>query len=204
MELMTDEELVDRVRQGDETAYRVLVERHQHYIYTLIYRMIQHQQTAEDLTQDVFVKLHRSLGLFRGDSKFTTWLYRLTVNLVTDYRRSERRRPYSALLEKIQGWFGDRREEPEAKALQKEEQETMQRALNLLPDKYRLILYLFHYKQLSYQEISEITELPLKTIETRLYRGKTMLKQKWLEVREHEHQTSERTRAAALSKRKLR
>ncbi|TDF94182.1 RNA polymerase sigma factor [Paenibacillus piri] len=200
MEHLTDEQLVDQIRQGDKEAYRVLVERHSQYIYTLVYRMIEHRETAEDLTQDIFIKLYRSLGQFRGDAKFTTWLYRLTVNLVTDYRRSQRRKPYEAVLDKVKGWFGNRQEEPEAMALQKEEQETVQRILAGLPDKYRLILYLYHFKQLSYQEIAEVTQLPLKTIETRLYRGKALLKQKWQEVRQHEQTSSERSAAAKVFK----
>lgn len=199
MESMTDEQLVDLIRQSDEEAYRILMARYQDYIYTLIYRMTLHRETAEDLTQEVFIKLYRSLSNFRGDAKFKTWLYRMTVNLVTDYRRSQSRKPYEAILDKIKGWFGDRREEPEARALQKEEQETMQRLLADLPDKYRLILYLYHYKQLSYQEISDVTGLPMKTIETRLYRGKSLLKEKWLEVRGHDHHASKRSRAATLS-----
>jgi RNA polymerase sigma factor (sigma-70 family) len=200
MEQLTDEQLVARIRQGEEEAYRVLVERHKNYIYTLIYRMAPHRETAEDLTQDVFIKLFRSLEHFRGDSKFTTWLYRLTTNLVTDHLRAQKRRPYEAVLEKVKSWFGDRKEEPEAKALLKEEQQTMQQLLSELPDKYRLIMYLYHYKQLSYQEISEMTDLPIKTIETRLYRGKSLLKQKWTEVRGHEHHASGESRAAAVSK----
>lgn len=197
---MTDEQLIDRVRQGDDEAYRLLMERHQHYIYTLTYRMTGHRETAEDLTQEVFIKLYRSLEHFRGDAKFRTWLYRLTVNLVTDYRRSQRRKPYEAILDKVKGWFGDRKEEPEARALQKEEQETMQRLLSDLPDKYRLVMYLYHYKQLSYQEISDSTGLPLKTIETRLYRGKSLLKEKWMEVRGHELHASRRSDPTAVSK----
>ncbi|CAG7646053.1 RNA polymerase sigma factor [Paenibacillus allorhizosphaerae] len=197
---MTDEQLIDRVRQGEDEAYRHLMERHQNYIYTLTYRMTGHRETAEDLTQEVFIKMYRSLEHFRGDAKFKTWVYRLTVNLVTDYRRSQRRKPYEAILDKVKGWFGDRREEPEARALQKEEQETMQRLLSDLPDKYRLVMYLYHYKQLSYQEISDITGLPLKTIETRLYRGKSLLKEKWMEVRGHEHHASRRPDSRAVSK----
>jgi len=202
MEQLTDEQLVDRIRQGDEEAYRFLIERHKNYIYTLVYRMVEHRETAEDLTQEIFIKLYRSLSHFRGDAKFTTWVYRLTVNLVTDYRRAQRRKPYEAILDKVKGWFGNRQEEPEAAALQKEEQQTVQRLLSELPDKYRLILYLYHYKQLSYQEIAEVTQLPLKTIETRLYRGKAMLKQKWQEVRIHEQTSSAsgRSSAATISK----
>lgn len=66
MEQSTDEQLVDQIRQGDEEAYRLLIERHKGYIYTLVYRMVEHRETAEDLTQDIFIKLYRSLAHFRG------------------------------------------------------------------------------------------------------------------------------------------
>ncbi|UQZ83651.1 ECF RNA polymerase sigma-E factor [Paenibacillus konkukensis] len=66
MEQLTDEQLVDQIRQGDEEAYRFLIERHKHYIYTLVYRMVEHRETAEDLTQEIFIKLYRSLVHFRG------------------------------------------------------------------------------------------------------------------------------------------
>lgn len=199
MEQLTDEQLVDQIRQGDDDAYRLLIERHKNYIYTLVYRMVEHRETAEDLTQDIFIKLYRSIIYFRGESKFTTWLYRLAVNVVTDYRRAQKRKPHQTIVDKLKGWFGSRDEEPEAVAIQKEQQHMVQRLLSELPDKYRLILYLYHYKQLSYQEISEITELPLKTIETRLYRGKALLKQKWQEVKDNEQAASGRSSASTLS-----
>jgi RNA polymerase sigma factor (sigma-70 family) len=200
MEQLTDEQWIDQIRQGDDEAYRSLIERHKHYIYTLVYRMVEHRETAEDLTQEIFIKLYRSLDHFRGDSKFTTWLYRLTVNVVTDYRRSQKRKPHETIVDKLKGWFGKREEEPEEVALQKEEQRVVQQLLSELPDKYRLIIYLYHYKQLSYQEISEATQLPLKTIETRLYRGKALLKQKWQEVRQDEQAASRRSSTTTISK----
>jgi RNA polymerase sigma factor (sigma-70 family) len=196
---MADEQLVDLIRQGDEAAYRTLMERYQDYVYTLIYRMVDHRETAEDLTQEVFLKLFRAIERFRGDSLLKTWIYRLTVNLVADYRRSRKRRPYEAILDKVKGWFGDRKEEPEAKALEKEERQTVQDLLAALPYKYKLVLYLYHYKQLTYQEISDVTGLPIKTVETRLYRGKMMLKQKWLEVGGHDWHSSKRSRAATFT-----
>ncbi|MVP02006.1 RNA polymerase sigma factor [Paenibacillus lutrae] len=182
MEHLTDEQLVERVRQGDAEAYRYLVDRHKSYVYTLIFRMVNQRETAEDLSQDVFLKLFRSLSHFRGESKFTTWLYRMTVNLVTDYLRAQRRRPVVPLLDRLKTWLVDRRTEPEEQAIRHEESDTVHRMLAELPEKYRLVIYLYHFKQLSYQEIADVTDLPLKTIETRLYRGKAMLKQKWLEV----------------------
>ncbi|RTE08412.1 RNA polymerase sigma factor [Paenibacillus whitsoniae] len=190
MEELTDEQLIVQVRQGYAEAYRILIERHQRYIYTLVYRIVGHKETAEDLTQDVFVKLFRSLPNFRGDAKFTTWLYRMTMNLVTDYKRAQKRRPYVALLDKMKGWFGETREQPEEALLRRDEQQRMQDLLAQLPDKYRIVLYLHHYKQLSYHEMSAVTGLPLKTLETRLYRGKALLKRKWLEVNAHERQAA--------------
>jgi RNA polymerase sigma factor (sigma-70 family) len=198
MDTMTDEQLIEEIRQGHTDAYRVLVERHNSYIYTLVYRMVGHKETAEDLTQEVFVKLYRSLNHFRGDAKLTTWLYRMTTNLVTDYRRAQKRRPYEALLDKMKGWFTDTREEPEEIAVRKDEQTQMQDLLSLLPDKYRIVMVLYHFKQLSYSEMSEITGLPIKTLETRLYRGKAMLKEKWLEVNVHDSGAQGRYRAHAV------
>lgn len=179
---LTDEQLVLVVQEGNHEAYRLLVERHKNYVYTLILRMIGQRETAEDLAQDVFLRMYRSISAFRGESKFTTWLYRLTVNRVTDYRRSQSRRPVFALMDKLKNWLSDRTEEPEYLAVKHEEQQLMQKLLSELPDKYRIILYLFHYKQLTYQEIAQVVELPIKTVETRLYRGKALLREKWLEV----------------------
>ncbi|GKS14692.1 RNA polymerase sigma factor [Paenibacillus chitinolyticus] len=182
MEHLTDEQLVEQINRGQAEAYRVLVDRHKSYVYTLIYRMVNHRETAEDLSQEVFLKLYRSLSHFRGESKFTTWLYRMTVNLVTDYRRAQRRRPVVPLLDKLKTWLADRRTEPEQQAIRHEESDSLHRMIAGMPEKYKLVMYLYHFKQLSYQEISDVTDLPLKTIETRLYRGKAMLKEKWLEV----------------------
>jgi RNA polymerase sigma factor (sigma-70 family) len=190
MEQMTDEQLVEVVRQGNREAYRTLVERHKNYVFTLIYRMVNHRETAEDLAQEVFLKLYRSLEHFRGDARFTTWLYRMTANLVTDYRRAQARRPVENMLDKVKEWAGSRSEQPEAQAVLREERRTMQDLVAELPDKYRMVIYLYHFRQMSYQEIAQAMQLPVKTVETRLYRGKAMLKEKWLEVYGDEIHTS--------------
>ncbi|WP_409342467.1 RNA polymerase sigma factor [Paenibacillus sp. MBLB4367] len=200
MDHLTDEELAEAVRQGRQDAYRVLVDRHRSYVFTLILRMVDQRETAEDLSQEVFLKLYRTLLHYRGEAKFTTWLYRLTVNLVQDYRRSQRRKPLEAVLDRVRNWFGDRSAEPEQQVVRQEEQDDMQALLASLPDKYRIIMHLYHYKQLSYQEIADIMQIPVKTVETRLYRGKTMLKQKWIEVNGHESEAPERARASAVRK----
>lgn len=202
MEQLTDDDLVDRVRQGSQEAYRILVDRHKAYVFTLIYRKVGQRETAEDLAQEVFIKLYRSLDRFRGESAFATWLYRLTVNAVTDYLRTKRRRPLEAVIDQVKGWFAaDRRQEPEQRFLAEEERDTMAKLLLKLPAKYRDVIDLYHYKQMTYQEIALLLQLPVKTVETRLYRGKAMLKELWLEVYGHETGPSERRRHSAVSKR---
>jgi len=208
MEQLTDEALIGHVRQGCRDAYRILVERHKDHVFTLIRCKVGERETAEDLAQEVFLKLYRSLSQFRGESQFSTWLYRLTVNTVTDYQRSKKRRTLTAaVMDTLRGWFvegsSELRYQPEESAIRKEERETVVKLLLQLPERYRDILYLYHYRQLSYAEIAQLLELPLKTVETRLYRGKSLLKQQWLEVHGHEQQPSKGPNPGAVSKPEL-
>lgn len=172
-------------------AYRILIDRHKNYIYTLIYQMVNHAETAEDLSQEVFVKLFRTISQFRGQSKFTTWLYRLTVNIVQDYRRSIKGKSFLNLIDKMKEWLPSSDSLPEQQIIAKEERDLKWQLIGELPEKYRLILILHYLKEFSYQEIAEITELPTKTIETRLYRAKKMLKERWMEVARSDQTSNE-------------
>ncbi|WP_135556843.1 RNA polymerase sigma factor [Paenibacillus cymbidii] len=198
MELAPDEELVARVRQGDPDAFRQLVEKHQTFVYGIAQQVVQRRETAEDIAQEVFLRLYRTIAGYRGEARFTTWLYRIAANTAADYMRRQRRRPGTVLLDRVKEWLGDRREEPEAAVLRKERQVSVQELLARLPEKYRLVLYLYHYRQLSYEEIGAICGLPVKTVETRLYRGRSMLKTKWQEVHGDETPTPESAGAGPL------
>lgn len=200
MEHLTDEELIQRVRQGCKDAYAALVDRHKNSVFTLIRCRVEDRGAAEDLAQDVFIKVYRFLPGYRGDSEFGTWLYRLTLNTIRDYEKMRRRRPATAVLETVKGWFGESRNGPEEQTILKEERETVAGLLRSLPDKYREILYLFHYRQMSYGEIAQLLDIPVKTVETRLYRGKKILKDQWLEVNDLGHDSSGRPHAGAASK----
>lgn len=184
MEHWTDEALIDQVRQGSMDAYGTLVDRYKSSVYTMILSRVEEKETAEDLAQEVFIKLYRFLPGFRGESHFGTWLYRMVINTVQDYYRTRSRRPVTAVLDTVKDWFAESRKGPEEQALLKEERETVAQLLRNLPEKYRDILYLQHYRQLSCAEIAHMTGLPLKTVETRLYRAKKLLKEQWLEVYE--------------------
>lgn len=190
MEQSSDEQLAERARDGDLTAFRELVDLHKAYIFTLLFRMIEHRETAEDLAQEVFIKLYRSLPQYRGDAKLSTWLYRIAVNTAADYRRAQSRNPLARFIRQLKETRIDTHDQPEERVVAKEGQELLRVLLARLPEKYKLPLYLYHYKQLSVQEISGITGLPPKTVETRLYRGKTLLRQQWMEANGHEFRSA--------------
>lgn len=198
MEQLTDEALVDQVRQGSMEAYGLLVDRHKSGIFTLIRCRVEEREAAEDLAQEVFIKLYRFLPGFRGEARFHTWLYQMTLNTIRDYHKAKRRRPATAVLDTVRNWFAEPRSGPEEQAILAEERETVVGMLRNLPDKYRVILFLHHYRQMSYSEIGELVGIPVKTVETRLYRGKKMLREQWLEVNGNEHESSGRSNAGAV------
>lgn len=189
----SDEQLALQAGRGDPLAFRELVERHKSYIFTLLIQLIGHRETAEDLAQEVFLKLYRSLPQFRAEAKFTTWLYRIAANTAADYKRANSRNPLLKLLRigrdpTAMPTAHPVDEDPERSAVAKEAQALMQRLVGGLPDKYKLILFLYHYRQLSVQEIAAIAGLPVKTVETRLYRGRALLRDRWKEANPHEFQ----------------
>lgn len=192
MEQLTDEQLIEQVRQGNMDAFAALVDRHKNGVFQFIRCRVEVRETAEDLAQEVFLKLYRHLPDFRGDARFSTWLYGLTLNTVRDHLRMRKRRPVTTVLDTLRGWFTDSREEPEEEAMRSEERRTVNGILAGLPLKYREVLYLCHYRQMALSEIALLLQIPVKTAETRLYRGKQLLKEQWLEVDQREDSASQR------------
>lgn len=199
---LTDEQLIGHVRQGSLEAFGVLVDRHKNGIFQFIRCRVEERETAEDLAQEVFLKLFRHLPDYRGEAGFSTWLYSLAINTVRDYLRKKKRRPVTTVLEAMKGWLGDSRQEPEAEAMRAEERETVAGLLGSLPLKYREVLYLYHYRQMSVAEAARLLQIPVRTAETRLYRGKQLLKERWLEVNGHERDAPQRKTVRSVSEAK--
>lgn len=175
-DLMTDEQVVDRVRGGEPRLFAELVARHQDAVYATSLRLLGDAADAEDTAQEAFLKAFRGLAGFRGDAKFSTWLYRITVNLCADHARRSRRPDRRARTIDDAGEIPDGRMDPEGGLLADEERKAVERAVMGLEERYRSVVVLHYYQKLSYEEIATVLGMPLKTVETRLYRARRMLR----------------------------
>lgn len=183
MPTVRDEQLALEAQQGNMQAFADLVERHKGRVYRTLFQVVGSDQDAQDLAQEVFLKVYRSLAGYRGDAAFTTWLHRLTLNLAFDWLRARKRRPLQVPLEPpadpderpaIELASPD--EGPEDTALRQDRHRQLHEAIQQLPPDYREVILLHHFHHLSYQQIAERLEAPLRTIETRLYRARLLLK----------------------------
>lgn len=177
---VAEEELARRAAQGDTVAFGELVERHQRFVFNLCLRALRDYDLAAEMAQEVFLRAWRSIGSFRGDARFTTWLYTIAHNLCTNRMISLERDARHLVSEdeaaEDLSLLPSKEEDPAAAYERKEWKGWVHRHIDLLPDRYRMVITLFYMQELSYQEIAQITGLPIGTVKTHLFRAKEMLR----------------------------
>lgn len=172
---------IERVLQGDANAFEHLVHAYEKNVYNLALRSLGNPQDAEDVTQEAFLKAYRSLSSFRGDSKFSVWLYRIVSNLCLDLLRAKQRRPMQSLtVENDEGEvdeleISDEHFSPEKLLDRKLTRESVQRGLASLPDDSRQILLLRELQGMSYEEIGDTLGLEPGTVKSRIFRARKKL-----------------------------
>jgi RNA polymerase sigma-70 factor, ECF subfamily len=174
--------LVERSRGGDQDAFAVLVRLHQRQVYTLALRMLRDGEEASEATQEVFLAAWQALRGYRGDARFSTWLYRIAYNHCL--RLVEQRKRHAAARAELAAESA--RALSPAGALsahhaadaEREMRETVRDQIASLPPKYRLVVILRHLQELSYEEIAEIMRVPIGTVKTHLFRARAMLKER--------------------------
>ena len=178
--MTTDEELVARSRGGDLDSFNQLVVRWERPIYALAYRVIGREEEARDVAQETFLRAYRALGGFKGQAKFSSWLYRITLNLCRDWIRRERRTPVSQAPEGLDiiemAGESEPSESIEELVSRRELGRAVAKAMALLPEEQRTAIILKEYHGLTFQEIADMLECPLSTVKTRLYQGLTVLR----------------------------
>lgn len=172
---MTDEQVIAAVLSGDTEQFSILVDRYQHIVYSICYRYTQNTTDAQDLAQEVFLTTFRRLDTFREQAKFSTWLYRLGVNRCIDFTR-KRQRERKRQGGEVQDYMPDSSPGPEAQTLRSDEARVLNLAIEKLPDKYKSVLILYYTEEMSYADIGQTLDIPVKTVETRLYRARKKLR----------------------------
>jgi RNA polymerase sigma-70 factor (ECF subfamily) len=180
----TDNEIIERIRAGDSRKYALLVNRHKDKAFTLAVRLVGDRREAEEVVQDGFMRAYRNLEQFRGDAKFSTWFYRIVYNLcmtkvsrrrwqpeIVDVHRGEM--SDNVFVDKDEIGFDERLENEELNQIVVDE-------VNLLPEKYRTPITLFYLQEMSYEEMTEVMNLPLGTVKTNLFRGRNLLRERVL------------------------
>ena len=178
-----DLRLLERCRQGDTHAFETLFRKYQTYVYNISLGMLCNGEDAADITQETFLRLHRSLDSFRGDASFSTWLYRVAVNLcITELRRRSRSR-FQFLDEVQHDEDAPLHEEvgpsPQEAIELEEDRKVVRQVLRMLPPDYRAVMVLRHFQQLAYEEIAEVLGLSLSQVKTRLFRARKMFKDRF-------------------------
>ncbi len=172
---VAEHELVERCRHGDETAFRELVDQYKGLVFALVARSVPNRARAEELAQDVFLKVHRGLRYFRGDARLSTWIYRITVNVLSQ----ERPDLATASLDEIKPGETEPRQRPATHdrafadlALK----DRLGKAIERLPIQYQVLVNGHYLKGLQYDELAEALNLPMGTVKTHLHRAKRQLR----------------------------
>ena len=173
---MNEKELVVALQNGDQAAFRLFVDSYKELVLNTCFSFLKNSEESEDLSQEIFIELIHSIKQFRGDSKLSTWIYRITVNRSLNRIRKLKQQSFLQSLNLTKSNFNSS-ENPENNYKEKELNEAMEKALKILSEKQRIAFTLNRHQDLSYKEISEIMNLSLSSIESIIYRAKERLKE---------------------------
>lgn len=180
-----DQQLVERAQHGDKHAFELLVAKYQRKLGRLLSRFIRNPSEVEDVVQEAFIKAYRALPSFRGESAFYTWLYRIGINAAKNYLVSEGRRPPTTTefdSEEAEG-FEDAEQlrninTPENELMSKQVAETVNKAMDSLPEELKIAITLREIEGLSYEEIASMMNCPIGTVRSRIFRARETIAEK--------------------------
>lgn len=169
---MEEAAIIKRAQEGDIGAFSELVTLYKKLIYNLCLRMLGDRDEAEDAAQETFIRIYRSLKTYNWESKFSTWAMKIASNLSIDFIRKRK-----AQMVPIDDYDFTDGSTPENTYIASETRKDIKKAVQGLPEKYRMIIIYYHFMNLSYQEISDILNEPMSIVKNRLYRARRMLRE---------------------------
>jgi RNA polymerase sigma-70 factor, ECF subfamily len=186
-----EKQLIERSRRGDVAAFDKLVRRYERTVYNVAYRLSGSHDDASDIAQEAFVRAWNNLKSFRGEAQFSTWIHRIVTNVFLDDRKKKRSRPTTSLDESVDldentvtRQFEDHSPGPEALMEGEERRMILEKAIHTLPEAQRVMIVMYHNQGLAYEEIAELTQLPIGTVKSRLNRARLALRDRLGKVAE--------------------
>jgi RNA polymerase sigma-70 factor (ECF subfamily) len=182
--LTSDPTFIDQLKNGDDDAFRILIDEYKNHVLNTCYRFVQHADDAEEVARDVFVEVFRSIDHFRADSQLSTWIYRIAVNKSLDHIRKTKRKKRFAIVKRLfsddeTAWEPSSNEPaPDEEMEQNERRRILQNAVNELPESQQIAMTLSQYQGLSHKEVAETMGTTVSAVESLLHRGKKNLHKK--------------------------
>jgi len=184
---MIDRDILDKMIDGDQLAFREFVNHYSQLVFNTCLGFLHNKTDAEDVSQEVFIKVFNSISKFRAESKISTWLYRISINQSMNHLRNNRKQKFA---KSIESFFANSRNEkyeiasydmqPESYVENKERAKNLQNAINRLPEKQKIAFTLSKFSDKSYNEISEIMDISIPSVESLIYRARKSLQKNLL------------------------
>ncbi|RLD63554.1 MAG: RNA polymerase sigma factor [Bacteroidetes bacterium] len=183
---MTDQKLIEQIKSGSQSAFRHMVDKYQVLVFNTCIGFVGNRQSAEDLSQEVFIETYRSISKFRGEAKLSTWLYRISVNKSLNHIRDNKKHNIVKSIERF--FYGEKEEKLEvedyiygttdAPMEQQQHAKELHQAIESLPDNQQIAFTLHKFDDLSYLKIAEVMDVSISSVESLIHRAKKNLQKK--------------------------
>tara|TARA_R100001369_G_scaffold6227_1_gene16776 strand:- start:49 stop:633 length:585 start_codon:yes stop_codon:yes gene_type:complete len=175
MTINDDQKLIDAINKGDTKAYAQLVNRYKDLVYTLAIRMVRNREEAEEVAQDTFIKVFKSLDKFKGDSKFSTWIYKVTYNTCLDRIKKNKKHLNDVVIDDFTFNKLETIDNALDNLIKEEKNRLIKNCINKLPEDSSALITLFYFEDLSLEEISKIINIEANTVKVKLFRARKKL-----------------------------
>lgn len=175
MDKLSDQHYINQIIHGDTNVFSVLVDRYKEMIFTLALKMIKNREEAEEVSQDTFVKVYNSLNKFKGDSKFSTWIYKITYNTCLDRLKKNKKEDSTISIDEFSDYLVKTMDNALSALEEKERRQTIQNCLNLLSREENFLLTLYYFDDQNLDEIAKIMDINSNNVKVKLFRSRKKL-----------------------------
>lgn len=175
MSTISDQHYIDKILQGETNAFAVLVDRYKDMIFTLALKMIKNREESEEVAQDTFIKIFNSLSKFKGDSKFSTWIYKIAYNTCLDRLKKNKKEDLNISIDEFSTHLIKTMDNALSALEDKERKQAIQNCLNLLPSEENFLLTLFYFEDQNLEEIGKIMSITANNVKIKLFRSRQKL-----------------------------